>query len=110
MVMHCDGTVYHADELSQGTCERLYTAIRFALAVTRQDWARLPFQLDDSFVHFDQERLKRVLDVLYDLSEGGRQILYFTCHDHVKDAFQSTRSSIWCHKRGSIAVNRYVIY
>ncbi|MGK9265179.1 AAA family ATPase [Bacillus inaquosorum] len=91
MVMHCDGTVYHAEELSQGTCEQLYTAIRFALAVTRQDWARLPFQLDDSFVHFDQERLKRVLDVLYDLSEGGRQILYFTCHDHVKDAFQSSQ-------------------
>ncbi|MBU2660741.1 ATP-binding protein [Bacillus cabrialesii] len=91
MVMHCDGTVYHADELSQGTCEQLYTAIRFALAVTRQDESRLPFQLDDSFVHFDQERLKRVLDVLYDLSEGGRQILYFTCHDHVKDAFQSSQ-------------------
>ncbi|MBL3649072.1 ATP-binding protein [Bacillus sp. RHFS10] len=90
MVMHCDGTVYQAEELSQGTCEQLYTAIRFALAVTRQDGSRLPFQLDDSFVHFDQERLKRVLDVLYDLCEGGRQILYFTCHDHVKDAFKSS--------------------
>lgn len=31
MVMHRDGTVYHAEELSQGTCEQLYTAIRFAL-------------------------------------------------------------------------------
>ncbi|MBK4205546.1 hypothetical protein EGI09_16850 [Bacillus subtilis] len=91
MVMRCDGTVYHAEELSQGTCEQLYTAIRFALAVTRQDGSRLPFQLDDSFVHFDQERLKRVLDVLYNLSEDGRQILYFTCHDHVKDAFQSSQ-------------------
>ncbi|MDR4434598.1 ATP-binding protein [Bacillus tequilensis] len=91
IVMRDDGTVYHAEELSQGTCEQLYTAIRFALAVTRQDGAGLPFQLDDSFVHFDQERLKRVLDVLYDLSEGGRQILYFTCHDHVKDAFQSSQ-------------------
>lgn len=91
MVMNGDGTVYHAEELSQGTCEQLYTAIRFALAVTRQDGARLPFQLDDSFVHFDQDRLKRVLDVLYDLSEGGRQILYFTCHDHVKDAFQNSQ-------------------
>ncbi|AUS14611.1 hypothetical protein C0W65_15275 [Bacillus subtilis] len=91
MVMHRDGTVYHAEELSQGTCEQLYTAIRFALAVTRQDGSKLPFQLDDSFVHFDQERLKRVLHVLYDLTEGGRQILYFTCHDHVKDAFHSSQ-------------------
>lgn len=92
MVMHRDGTVYHAEELSQGTCEQLYTAIRFALAVTRQDGSKLPFQLDDSFVHFDQERLKRVLHVLYDLTEGGRQILYFTCHDHVKDAFHSSQT------------------
>ncbi|MFC7799483.1 DNA repair/recombination ATPase SbcE [Bacillus subtilis] len=91
MVMHRDGTVYHAEELSQGTCEQLYTAIRFALAVTRQDGSKLPFQLDDSFVHFDQERLKRVLHVLYDLSKGGRQILYFTCHEHVKDAFHSSQ-------------------
>ncbi|MCY7916640.1 ATP-binding protein [Bacillus vallismortis] len=91
MVTHSDGTVYHAEELSQGTCEQLYTAIRFALAVTRQDEAMLPFQLDDSFVHFDQERLKRVVDVLYDLSIGGRQILYFTCHEHVKNAFQSSQ-------------------
>lgn len=68
MVMHRDGTVYHAEELSQGTCEQLYTAIRFALAVTRQGGSKLPFQLDDSFVHFDQERLKRVLHVLYDLT------------------------------------------
>ncbi|MEW4969680.1 DNA repair/recombination ATPase SbcE [Bacillus stercoris] len=93
MVMHRDGTVYHAEELSQGTCEQLYTAIRFALAVTRQDGSKLPFQLDDSFVHFDQERLKRVLHVLYDLTEGGRQILYFTCHDHVKDAFHSSQTN-----------------
>lgn len=92
MVMHRDGTVYHAEELSQGTCEQLYTAIRFALAVTRQDGSKLPFQLDDSFVHFDQERLKRVLHVLYDLTKGGRQILYFTCHDHVKDAFHSSQT------------------
>lgn len=92
MVMHRDGTVYHAEELSQGTCEQLYTAIRFALAVTRQDGSKLPFQLDDSFVHFDQARLKRVLHVLYDLTEDGRQILYFTCHDHVKDAFHSSQT------------------
>ncbi|KAF1680337.1 MULTISPECIES: ATP-binding protein [Bacillus] len=91
MVMHSNGTVYHAEELSQGTCEQLYTAIRFALAVTRQDGAKLPFQLDDSFVHFDQARLKRALEALDHLSEGGRQILYFTCHDHVKDAFQSSQ-------------------
>ncbi|MDL5613340.1 ATP-binding protein [Bacillus halotolerans] len=89
MVMNSAGTVFQAEELSQGTCEQLYTAIRFALAVTRQDGAMLPFQLDDSFVHFDQKRLNRVLEMLAVLSGGERQIFYFTCHEHVKNAFQS---------------------
>ncbi|MCI3987831.1 hypothetical protein MMJ63_25480, partial [Bacillus vallismortis] len=39
----------------------------------------------------DQDRLKRVVDVLYEFSIGGRQILYFTCHEHVKNAFQSSQ-------------------
>ncbi|MCY9090668.1 AAA family ATPase [Bacillus mojavensis] len=89
LVMNSAGTVFQAEELSQGTCEQLYTAIRFALAVTRQDGAMLPFQLDDSFVHFDQKRLNRVLEMLSVLSGGERQIFYFTCHEHVKTAFQS---------------------
>lgn len=89
LVMNSAGTVFQAEELSQGTCEQLYTAIRFALAVTRQDGAMLPFQLDDSFVHFDQKRLNRVLEMLSVLSGGERQIFYFTCHKHVKTAFQS---------------------
>nr|WP_010333588.1 AAA family ATPase [Bacillus mojavensis] len=89
LVMNSAGTVFQAEELSQGTCEQLYTAIRFALAVTRQDGAMLPFQLDDSFVHFDQKRLNRVLEMLSVLSGGDRQIFYFTCHEHVKNAFQS---------------------
>ncbi|MEC0805679.1 ATP-binding protein [Bacillus atrophaeus] len=87
MVMRSDGMTFHAEELSQATCEQLYASIRFALALTRQDGVMLPFQLDDSFVHFDQERLKRVLEVLARFSEGNRQILYFTCHEHVKVSF-----------------------
>ncbi|MCG8395914.1 AAA family ATPase [Bacillus atrophaeus] len=87
MVMRSDGMTFHAEELSQATCEQLYASIRFALALTRQDGVMLPFQLDDSFVHFDQERLKRVLEVLARFSEGNRQILYFTCHEHVKASF-----------------------
>ncbi|PRS07904.1 hypothetical protein C6W22_13635 [Bacillus atrophaeus] len=87
MVMRSDGMTFHAEELSQATCEQLYASIRFALALTRQDGVMLPFQLDDSFVHFDQERLKRVLEVLARFSEGNRQILYFTCHEHVKSSF-----------------------
>lgn len=89
MVMQKDGTVFSASELSQAACEQLYAAIRFALASERESAVSLPFLLDDSFVHFDRERLQRLFDVLNQLSEGGRQILYFTCHEHVSRSFHS---------------------
>lgn len=89
MVMQKDGTVFSASELSQAACEQLYAAIRFALASERESAVSLPFLLDDSFVHFDRERLQRLFDVLKQLSEGGRQILYFTCHEHVSRSFHS---------------------
>ncbi|MCT6861908.1 AAA family ATPase [Bacillus velezensis] len=89
MVMRKDGTVFSAGELSQAACEQLYAAIRFALASERESAASLPFLLDDSFVHFDRQRLERLFDVLNQLSEGGRQILYFTCHEHVSRSFHS---------------------
>ncbi|AMQ73440.1 MULTISPECIES: ATP-binding protein [Bacillus amyloliquefaciens group] len=89
MVMRKDGTVFSAGELSQAACEQLYAAIRFALASERESAVSLPFLLDDSFVHFDRQRLQRLFDVLNQLSEGGRQILYFTCHEHVSRSFHS---------------------
>ncbi|MGN9866180.1 AAA family ATPase [Bacillus swezeyi] len=88
MVLRRDGAVFHAHELSQATCEQLYLAIRFALALSHQKGVKLPFQLDDSFVHFDHERFKQVLDILKRLSGEDQQILYFTCHEHVRKAFR----------------------
>lgn len=88
MVMRTDGAVFHAHELSQATCEQLYLAIRFALALSHQNDINLPFQLDDSFVHFDHDRLKKVIDMLKQLSGKEQQIFYFTCHEHVKAAFR----------------------
>lgn len=89
MVMRKDGAVFSAGELSQAACEQLYAAIRFALAAERDSSVSLPFLLDDSFVHFDRQRLTQLFDVLKHLTEGGRQVLYFTCHDHVRQSFQS---------------------
>ncbi|MBY8912625.1 AAA family ATPase [Bacillus sp. YC2] len=89
MVMRKDGAVFSAGELSQATCEQLYAAIRFALAAERDSAVSLPFLLDDSFVHFDRQRLTRLFDALEHLTEGGRQVLYFTCHEHVRQSFQS---------------------
>ncbi|MDI5790136.1 hypothetical protein PO124_22225 [Bacillus licheniformis] len=47
----------------------------------------MPFQLDDSFVHFDQERFKQVLNILKSF-QAKISNLVFTCHEHVREAFR----------------------
>jgi uncharacterized protein YhaN len=44
--------------------------------------------MDDIFVNFDRRRLAETLEVLAEVA-GRRQILLFTCHDHVADAVKA---------------------
>lgn len=68
-------------ELSQGTAEQVYLAVRLAicqLCLPQDDPA--PLVLDDALVTFDGERLALALDTLAELAKE-RQILLFTCQD-----------------------------
>ncbi len=40
--------------------------------------------LDDPFVHFDRERLSRMIKLL-DKLKTTHQFIYFTCHDTMKN-------------------------
>ncbi|WP_375162507.1 ATP-binding protein, partial [Paenibacillus sp. Pae15] len=75
--------------LSRGTAEQMYLCIRFALA---DEYAasgiQLPLVIDDLFVNFDDERLGYGLDLLRSVAER-HQLLLFTCHRHVLDAYAS---------------------
>lgn len=84
-----DGIRFVPSELSQATAEQLYVAVRFALANTteRNQSSRFPFIIDDSFVNFDEQRLRNVIHLLREISVTN-QILFFTCHDHVAKLFQ----------------------
>jgi len=68
------------DELSRGTAEQLYLAIRFGLI---EEFARhaepLPVVMDDILVNFDADRAARAAAAIRDLAER-HQVLYFTCH------------------------------
>lgn len=81
-----DGVYFHAEELSQGTAEQLYAAIRFALVEQMSERIKLPIMIDDSFVNFDHERLERSIQLIRQLSKKY-QVLLFTCHRHIVDAF-----------------------
>jgi uncharacterized protein YhaN len=68
------------DELSRGTAEQLYLALRFGLV---EEFARhaepLPVVMDDILVNFDADRATRAAAGIRDLS-ARHQVLYFTCH------------------------------
>lgn len=70
-----------AHDLSCGTAEQVYLALRVVLASTlaRADESP-PLILDDVLVHADQDRKEELLDWLVELSERHQIIL--TTHDH----------------------------
>jgi len=84
------GYSYRVDQLSGGTREQLFLAVR--LAVIREFTRRgieLPMILDDILVNFDQVRTEAAVDTLLDYAAEGQQILFFTCHLHLAHLFES---------------------
>lgn len=72
-----NGKKWQASELSRGTVEPLYIAIRLAFVISNKEKIRFPVIVDDSFVNIDDNRKKAIYELLNDLSEVI-QIIYFT--------------------------------
>lgn len=64
------------EQLSRGTIEQIYFALRMAAGEILCE-EEFPIVLDDTFVYYDDERLK---NTLHWLEESGKQVLLFTCH------------------------------
>ncbi|CAM4063158.1 ATP-binding protein [Lederbergia lenta] len=75
-------------ELSQGTGEQLYISIRFALVEVLKDDYSFPVIIDDGFVNFDKQRTDKMVQLITEFS-GKTQVLFFTCHEHMKEYFPS---------------------
>jgi uncharacterized protein YhaN len=79
-VEHRDGTRVELADLSRGTAEQLYLALRFGLVRHFAGGAEsLPIVMDDILVNFDDERAALAARSIEDLARH-QQILYFTCH------------------------------
>jgi len=84
------GTTWQLDELSGGTREQLFLALRLALVQDFADkGAELPLILDDVLVNFDEERTEAAVNTLLQLAEQGQQIVFLTCHQHLCELFTS---------------------
>jgi uncharacterized protein YhaN len=76
--------------LSKGTVDQVYLAIRMALVETlSENGEPVPMLLDDPFANYDDERLRRTMELMRILGEQ-RQILIFTCREDVVRAGQAS--------------------
>lgn len=87
-VERVDGTRLDEGQLSRGTLEQVFLALKLAyLDVYHRDEA-LPLMMDDVLVNFDRDRASRTARALVSFAEDSeRQILFFTCHDHIAALF-----------------------
>ena len=74
-------------ELSRGTREQLYLALRFGLIREFGEHAeRLPVVVDEALVNFDPERARLAAEAFGQLAETN-QVLVFTCHPATAEMF-----------------------
>lgn len=82
------------EQVSSGTMDQIYLALRLATAKLIQNGQiRMPLIFDDSFVLYDDERLKTALKWLVSAYNG--QIIMFTCHQ--REAQMLTANQIPYH-------------
>ena len=84
-IVGTDSSVRHTDELSRGTAEQLYLALRLALiGQLAEVGPGLPVLMDDVLVNFDEERRLGAAQAIADLARL-RQVVVFTCHTETAD-------------------------
>ncbi len=66
-------------QVSSGTIDQMYLALRLAAANLMQGGqCVIPLMLDDSFVNYDEDRLRNTL--CWIVQSIGQQMILFTCH------------------------------
>lgn len=75
-----NGKILEESYLSKGSLDQLYLSLRIAMADIIFKGEKVVFILDEPFVHYDKERVKNTLDLLYS-KKNEYQFIIFTCHD-----------------------------
>jgi exonuclease SbcC len=80
-----NGTKIHVEEMSEGTRDQLYLALRLAaLDIRRSAGIDLPVVLDDVLMASDEERSGATLEALAEFGRGN-QVIVFTHHRHIAE-------------------------
>lgn len=79
--------------LSSGTKAQLYFAVKVALLLTAANVGEsLPVIVDDALLTLDSVRRKQTVSALVQLAQS-RQVLFFTCHEEIRDCIISAAPS-----------------
>ena len=82
------GASKQPSELSRGTREQLFLALRFGLIREMgQRSERLPIIIDEALINFDPTRAQNAARAFLELSQTN-QLLTFTCHPWIVETFQ----------------------
>ncbi|MHC1568125.1 MAG: AAA family ATPase [Candidatus Syntropharchaeia archaeon] len=93
-VVDSGGNEKTPDQLSTGTREQLYLAIRLGyLEHYGKKAESMPIIMDDVLVNFDDIRAKNTAQALLDIARN-KQIIMMTCHDNTVKTFQSINEDI----------------
>jgi hypothetical protein len=97
-VHDAEGTVWNPEQLSRGTREQVFLALRLALIrdLGRHD-VSLPVVMDDALVNFDDARAQSAARVLVEFiaeQAADRQMLVLTCHAHVAKTFAAAGAHV----------------
>ncbi|MFC4738271.1 ATP-binding protein [Bacillus daqingensis] len=73
------GKLFNPDQLSRGTRELLYTALRLSLTAERE---RFPLIMDEPVVNMDKDRRTAFFK---EASAHPSQLIFFTCHGQIEE-------------------------
>lgn len=79
-VVTASGALKPSEELSRGTAEQLYLALRMGFLKSLQSGRSLPVLMDDVVVNFDSTRRAGAAAAIAELA-AERQVIFFTCHE-----------------------------
>ena len=93
-VIDADGSGKRPTQLSRGTREQLYLALRFGLIRGADEHAeRLPVVVDEALVNFDPGRAYLAAKAFGYLAETN-QVLVFTCHPATAEMFANAAGAV----------------
>lgn len=97
-VRDAGGREYPLGELSRGTRDQVYLALRVGLAEAALEAGEAGGEgfllLDDAFLTADWERRERMVEAVGGLAERGWQVVYLTCDTHLRELFEEAGARV----------------